>query len=525
MRLRIDPDASELHAIPWELLRDPGDSRQPQDLAATDATPFSRYLESDLPHGLPVSQRPVKVLVAIANPVDLRDYSLASIDVTQEWSSIQAATAGQNIALTLLPGPCALSALEAELKRGAYHVLHLVAHGAYEKEDGHTVLYLADDTDHVRLVADAEFRDMLARQLGDADPGREDRLRLVFLASCDTARRDTADAFRGLAPQLIAAGVPAVIAMQEQVPIVTAQAFARTFYRRLLAHGMVDLAANEARSHVITARLPGASIPVLLMRLRDGQLLERTRKLTRRLMLLVSMAVLLGVVSAFLLGRPTLVKNLQAQGAEAVDAGQYSVAISRFQWANRLMLGRDANVHFNLGNAHELMFAYDKAEAEYQKALEVDNTHLPAINNLARLYVVDRHKPDEALIILSAALQRTRDAKSGAVIHKNIGLAYLEKNPQRALGELQEAKRLLLATDVSYVDISAYLAETYGLIAQAQTALGRDNEAQDAWQSSLGYALAVVDSPACTSPAGLLPSDCGNARKWAEEAERILSLP
>ena len=79
--------------------------------------------------------------------------------------------------------------------------------------------------------------------------------------------------------------------------------------------------------------------------------------------------------------------------------------------------------------------------------------------------------------------------------------------------------------DVSYVDIAAYLAETYSLIAQAQTALGRGAEAQDAWQSGLGYALAVVDSPVCTSPAGLLPSDCGNARKWAEEAERILNLP
>ena len=187
VRLRIDPDAPDLHAIPWELLRDPGDSKQPQDLAATDATPFSRYLESDLPHGQPISQRPLKVLVAIANPIDLDNYGLASIDVTQEWSSIQAETAGQNIALTLLPTPCTLSALEAELKQGAHHVLHLVAHGAFNEQDGYAVLFLADDADHVRPVSDAEFRDMLARQLGDVDPGRDDRLRLVFLASCDTA--------------------------------------------------------------------------------------------------------------------------------------------------------------------------------------------------------------------------------------------------------------------------------------------------------------------------------------------------
>lgn len=42
------------------------------------------------------------------------------------------------------------------------------------------MLFLTDDADHVRLVSDAEFRDMLARQLGDVDPGRDDRLRLVF---------------------------------------------------------------------------------------------------------------------------------------------------------------------------------------------------------------------------------------------------------------------------------------------------------------------------------------------------------
>ena len=169
VRLRIDPDAPELNAIPWELLRDPGDSRQPQDLAATDATPFSRYLESDLPHGLPVRQRPVKVLVAIANPSDLHDYGLASIDVAQEWSSIRAATAGQNIALTVLPDPCTLSALEAELKRNAHHVLHLVAHGAFNQQKDQAVLFLADDANRVQRVSFAEFRNMLARQLQDAD--------------------------------------------------------------------------------------------------------------------------------------------------------------------------------------------------------------------------------------------------------------------------------------------------------------------------------------------------------------------
>ncbi len=528
VRLRIDPDAPDLHAIPWELLRDPGDSKQPLDLAATDATPFSRYLESDLSHGLPVSQRPVRVLVAIANPSDLHNYGLASIDVTQEWSSIQAETVGQNIALTLLPTPCTLSALETELKRGAHHVLHLVAHGAFNEHDGYAVLCLADDADHVRFVSDAEFRDMLARQLGDVNPGRDDRLRLVFLASCDTAKRDSADAFRGLAPQLIAAGVPAVLAMQEQVPIVTSQAFARTFYRRLLAHGIVDLAANEARSHVITARLPGASIPVLLMRLKDGQLFERPKNLTKRRILVASIVAAFAIVSAFLLARPTLVRSIQIQGAEALDAGQYSVAINRFQWANRLMLGRDAKVHFNLGNAYELAGPgnRDVALAEYLRALGLDDTYLPVYNNLARLYIVVRNDPDEALKMLLPAQEVATDSKSKAVLHKNTGWAYLANDQQvKALDHLHQAEQLLLTMDAGYIDISGYLAETYGLIARAQTALGRTGEARDAWQSSLSYALAVVESTACTPPTLPWPSDCANAKEWSGKAETYLESP
>ena len=41
VRLRIDATAPELHAIPWELLRDPDHEPSPQNLAADANTPFS----------------------------------------------------------------------------------------------------------------------------------------------------------------------------------------------------------------------------------------------------------------------------------------------------------------------------------------------------------------------------------------------------------------------------------------------------------------------------------------------------
>ena len=275
IRLRLDEAAPELHALPWETLHDASGSASP-DLAAAVATPFSRYLAGKWRPGSPILKRPLKVLVAIANPTNLADYQLADIDEATEWAGLQTVTAGLSVKLTQLPQPCTLSALEAELKNG-YHILHFIGHGQYSDRHQQAQLYLADDDNKVTLVKADELAAMIGRQLGDDDSGEEmstdDKLRLIFLASCQTASRSPADAFRGLAPALVQVGVPAVLAMQDLVPIKTAQEFSQTFYRQLLTHGQVDLASNEARSALLTANLPGAATPVLFMRLRSGQLL------------------------------------------------------------------------------------------------------------------------------------------------------------------------------------------------------------------------------------------------------------
>jgi hypothetical protein len=279
IRLRIDAAAPELHALPWELLRDPGDGAAPLDLAATVATPFSRYLAGRWQPGRPVLKRPVRVLVAIANPENLEQHQQEPLDVDQEWEILQSAADQPGVKLTLLPQPCTLLKLEQELKKG-YHVLHFIGHGAYSKKEGRVALFLADETNKVAQVYDEDLVNMLAHQLADTDQRQDDKLRLVFLASCQTATRSPADAFRGLAPKLVAAGVPAVLAMQDRVPIETARQFAATFYRQLLEHGQVDLASNEARSAVLTAKLPGAAVPVLFSRLKGSQLFGQRGRLS-----------------------------------------------------------------------------------------------------------------------------------------------------------------------------------------------------------------------------------------------------
>ena len=68
---------------------------------------------------------------------------------------------------------------------------------------------------------------------------------LSFFASCETAKVSPAKAFRSFAPEVIKAGVGAVVAMQDPVTSDTIQKFTYVFYQRLFTHGLVDLACSS----------------------------------------------------------------------------------------------------------------------------------------------------------------------------------------------------------------------------------------------------------------------------------------
>jgi tetratricopeptide (TPR) repeat protein len=266
IRLRIDVDAAELHSVPWELLCDASPGHATQMLAADANTPFSRYLALSQSTPPPLTKRPIRVLAVIANPDDLRDVGVAPIDVAGERRIVLSALTQRwtrNVRVDFLEGPATLERVEAELKAG-YDVLYIAAHGAVV--DGKPWLLMAGAANRVAPLADDELAGMLARQ---AHP-----VRLVFLAACQSAAHSTADAVRGFGPRLVEAGVPAVVGMQDAVPEAAAQKFAAVFFRQLLRHGWVDLAANEARSALLAAQMAqGWGCPVLYSRVRDGRLI------------------------------------------------------------------------------------------------------------------------------------------------------------------------------------------------------------------------------------------------------------
>ncbi|MBN2003977.1 MAG: CHAT domain-containing protein, partial [Anaerolineae bacterium] len=260
VRLRLDTTAPELHALPWERLHDGRTF-----VAAQGDTPFSRYLPLDMPYSAPVAERPIRVLAAIANPTGLDEYDLAPLDVDDERARLQAALQGQPVTLTFLDAPVTPVRLEAALRAQRPHILHLMAHGTFSTRRDQAALYLQDDAGNCQIVTDDELGNSL-HNLG------EDRPRLVFLAACEGAARSAVDAFAGLAPKLVRAGVPAVVAMQDKVALTTTRQLTPEFYADLFRHGEVDRALNAARSLLLAAQAADAATPVLLMRLKDGRL-------------------------------------------------------------------------------------------------------------------------------------------------------------------------------------------------------------------------------------------------------------
>jgi hypothetical protein len=264
IRLRIDQEATELHALPWELLQE-----GPTPLSASENTPFSRYLLVEAePREQTITGQSIRMLAVISNPTDLEAKKLAPIDVEGEQKALEKVfeNAPQQFSIEFSDSPVTLERLAKELRQDC-HILHFIGHGAFNRVTKEHALYLQDENGQAKRVQDEKFVGMLTLQ------GM--RPQMVFLVACQSASRSTEDAFQGLGPQLAAAGVPNVIAMQDNITIKTARKFSVEFYKRLLQHGQVDLAVNQARSTLLNTERYDAGVPVLFMRDKQNVLFQR----------------------------------------------------------------------------------------------------------------------------------------------------------------------------------------------------------------------------------------------------------
>ena len=288
VRVSIDDEAPELHALGWErLYHQQEDEWRP--LATSASSPFSRYIAMQSARPLRAMAGAVRILAVVAHPSGVPDEVLAPIDVAAEIDNLHRALAelpaGRAVQVTFMPGrsglpaeqrraleqaghtivdgPASLDGIVARLRHG-YDVFHFLGHGHFDQTTNTATLHLENETGGWATVTDTvvtnAFRSLRCMP------------RLVFLSACQSATRAAHDAFVGLAPKLVHAEVPAVVAMQEAVSMEDARTLTRHFYANVLEHGFVDLALNQARSHLHRPDRLDWGIPVLFTRLSDGRL-------------------------------------------------------------------------------------------------------------------------------------------------------------------------------------------------------------------------------------------------------------
>lgn len=281
LRLRISPP--ELAVLPWEYTYDEGIA---DFLVLNPRAALVRYHNQPVPPYSITSHTPVPILVLISNPLNtppletaketrnliealsgLLDREHVRIDVLfsgapEEAREVEALVADQT-GTRLLPGPASVDALRDALRQ-EYRVIHYIGHGVFDEEMGGALLLADDQGDGIRVSAQ-----MLAREL------RGTSVAVVLLNACQSATEGTGRSFMGLAPNLIRAGVPAVVAMQYAIVDSSAVHFSRALYKALADGWPLDAAVTEGRKAISTHIAEDDmdwGIPVLFMRSGDGVL-------------------------------------------------------------------------------------------------------------------------------------------------------------------------------------------------------------------------------------------------------------
>ncbi|MFZ1342999.1 CHAT domain-containing protein [Thiothrix eikelboomii] len=263
IKVFLNVEAPELTPLRWERLFFPDSSDSWHSLAQHQQLVFSIYLPSLVSRQYPaLNKHTLEALVLVASPSQTWK-GCKPFDVGQSVANIRTSFEHFNRQPTFLSKPEQVTweGLKQALKAKHYPILHIVAHGSYDKDKGESYLLLLDEEGQPQKLSATTFINQLKSFI---------RLpNLIFLCSCNTATPETTqtlDAHEHFARRLLDdLGTPAVIAMTDEVTIMTAELLSKQFYNDLYALAHVDQALAKAGLS-LASRLD-RYVPVLYQRL------------------------------------------------------------------------------------------------------------------------------------------------------------------------------------------------------------------------------------------------------------------
>ena len=243
LRILLTLDAYELADIPWEYVY-LADQDTPED--QKDSTGFLALdrgmsilrvprLEQVTTELAPVPNQALRMIVLLSNPAGTDD-----LDIQTEQANIDKAVREiRDIAVQYYPDATIESLEEATINEA--HIFHYSGHAKFEVElgskEGIGFLALTAEGGGEEQFAAVKLASLLKRR----------GVRLALLGACESSRVDRINAWTGIAPALMRAGIPAVLGMQFSVFDENAVRFSKAFYTVLAAGKSIDEAVSAGR--------------------------------------------------------------------------------------------------------------------------------------------------------------------------------------------------------------------------------------------------------------------------------------
>ena len=255
LRLRLGLRGEVLPRLPWEVMHSSGGDGAgfaAHPLATGNDVLFSRYQPNVTMAPAARPPRPprqVRMLMVVSAPSDQDQLKFIqeAQQLQQEISVRPVASAGgpqepPDIQITILEQPGRKELAQA-LEQGDYQILHYAGHSDVSAAGGQ--LYLVNA--RTGLSESLSGNDLAGLLVNNG-------VRLAVFNSCrGSYTAATQDGSHNLTAALIQRGVPAVLAMAEQIPDDVALILTRLLYRNLKQGYPIDLSLSRARQGLVAA--------------------------------------------------------------------------------------------------------------------------------------------------------------------------------------------------------------------------------------------------------------------------------